>query len=88
MAVVNALKIILKNSYAIYLKTKNATRAHPAPTSGTFTCFSLCHSQHRHAHDAWYPGLIIFPYNLFVFCAPRKTRGFNWTDEPSRVVFT
>jgi len=29
MAVVNALKIILKNSYAIYLKTKNATRAHP-----------------------------------------------------------
>lgn len=64
MAVVNALKIILKNSYAIYLKTKNATRAHPAPTSGTFTCFSLCHSQHRHAHDAWYPGLIIFPYNL------------------------
>jgi len=58
MAVVNALKIILKNSYAIYLKTKNATRAHPAPTSGTFTCFSLCHSQHRHAHDAWYPGAV------------------------------
>lgn len=36
MAVVNALKIILKNSYAIYLKTKNATRAHPAPTFRDF----------------------------------------------------
>ena len=87
MAVVNALKIILKNSYAIYLKTKNATRAHPAPTSGTFTCFSLCHSQHRHAHDAW-SGLIIFHITFLSFAHSRKTRGFNWTDEPSRVVFT
>ena len=87
MAVVNALKIILKNSYAIYLKTKMPLGRIPPLLQG-LSCFSLCHSQHRHAHDAWYPGLIIFPYNLLVFCAPRKTRGFNWTDEPSRVVFT
>lgn len=82
MAVVNALKIILKNSYAIYLKTKNATRAHPAPTSGTFTCFSLCHSQHRHAHDAWYPGLIIFHITFLSFAHPERLEALTGQMSP------